>query len=457
MRVRPASAAGRLLLVAPVASVLATYVAYPLVLGLVARGARRPVPVAAETASPAGSAAAARTWPSVTVVVAAYQEEDVIEAKIADLRRQRYPGVLRILVVSDGSTDSTPRRALTAGADVLHDAARGGKSAAVNRGIAASDTDLVVLTDANCFLGEGALAALAAPFADPTVAVVGGVKSVDGDSAQGRGEGLYWRYETAMKNAESVLGVVPGAVGELVALRRSVARPIPAGVINDDYHLACAALADGHQVRCAADARTFESGSLRAADELERRTRVAAGTWQTTLMHLRLLDPRRGHVAWVFAGHRVLRSLVTPVLLPVLLAASVWQSRPGAATPVPARTLLAGQVLLYGGAAASLRSPSRLLAAPYAFVSTNLATLLGGIRHLTGRQPVAWQRVDRSVGVVPGTGTIDLRDVALDAGRESTIIDLTAHRAATDADDDVRTTGLQLISRSTASEAGEPA
>lgn len=401
----------RWLLAVPLATMLLTYVGYPVALALVAgRAGKRTTPVVfpASHALPGSP-----TWPSLTVVVAAYNEEQVIEQKIADLRRQEYPGEVRILVVADGSTDSTPRLALAAGADVLHHRNRAGKSAAVNRGLAATGTDLVVLTDANCFLAAGALHALAEEFTDPAVAVVGGVKSVGGDTVQGRGEGLYWRFETALKTAESVLGAVPGAVGELVALRRAVVRPIPAGVINDDFHLACAALADGYLVRCAAGARTYEAGSLSAADELERRIRVAAGTWQTTLSHLRLLDPRRGHVSWVFGGHRVLRTVLAPASLPVLLAASLWQSRPGAVAPAAARVLLAGQVLVYGGAAASLRVESRLLSAPYAFVSTNLATLLGGWRLLRRRQPVAWERVGRSVEPVFDLTDISLADIDL--------------------------------------------
>lgn len=389
---------GRWLLAAPVSALFVTYVGYPLALAVVARNAAGPL---SGPGTDEGPGSAGPVLPSMTVVVAAHDEEQVIEDKIADLRRQEYPTPVRILVVADGSTDSTAGRARAAGAEVLHDPRRGGKSAAVNRGIAAATTDVVVLTDANCLLEPGALRALAVEFADPRVAVVGGVKSVGGPSTQGRGEGLYWRFETALKTAESRLGVVPGAVGELVALRRSTVRPIPATVINDDYHLTCAALVDGHRVRCAPDARTSEPGSSSPADELERRTRVAAGTWQTTMMHLRLLDPRRGDIAWVFAGHRVLRSVVTPPALPVLLASSAWSSRPAAGadprTRAAARVLLAGQVLLYGAAALSLRLESRWLSAPYAFVSINLATLRGGLRYLRGRQPVAWVRLDRVV------------------------------------------------------------
>ncbi len=407
---------GRGLLAAPVAVLAATYVGYPLLVTSVAR--RRRSRSAEAGMGGAHGAGVAPDWPSMTVVVAAYNEADVIERKVADVCRQEYPGRVRVLVVADGSTDDTAARARWAGADVLDRPGREGKSAAVNRGIAASDTELVVLTDANCLLRPGSLRAIAEPFADPAVAVVGGVKAVEGDSAQGRSEGLYWRFESVIQAAESELGVVPGAVGELVAVRRRCVRPIPGGVINDDYHLACSALADGYRVRSAPDAVATEDASLTAADEFERRTRVAAGTWQTTLAHLRLADPRRGHVAWVFVGHRVLRSLAAPVSLPVLLAAALWQSRPGADRPAVPRMILGGQLIVYAAATVGARgsasrpgtlstsrpaalSTSRPAAAAYGFVVLNLATLRGGLRFLNGRQPVAWQRVARATEGVP--------------------------------------------------------
>jgi biofilm PGA synthesis N-glycosyltransferase PgaC len=388
------------LLMSPVAVLAATYVGYPILVTTVAR--RRSRRGARAAALGPERPSAPTSWPSMTVVVAAYNEAAVIERKVADLRRQDYPGRVRVLVVADGSTDETAARARAAGADVLHKPGRAGKSAAVNRGVAVSDTELVVLTDANCLLRPGSLRALAEPFADPAVAVVGGVKAVDGDSTQGRSEGLYWRFESMIQAAESELGVVPGAVGELIALRRRRVRAIPAGVINDDYHLACSALADGHRVRSAPEAVASEEASLSAADEFERRTRVAAGTWQTTLAHLRLADPRRGHVAWVFAGHRVLRSLAAPASLPLLLVASAWQSRPGAARPTMPRLILGGQLAVYAAAAAGASGDaSRLATAAYGFVVLNLATLRGGLRFLTGRQPVAWRRVARPTDTIP--------------------------------------------------------
>lgn len=359
-----------------------TYLGYPALISVAAAGRRR------TTDQPRRA-----DMPTMTVLVAAHDEEQVIAQRVADVRQQDYPADrLEVLVVADGSTDSTAELARAAGARVLWEPDRRGKSVAVNRGIAASGSELVCLTDANCRFAPGALRALATCFTDSRVAVVSGAKTVSGTSAHGQGEGLYWRLEARLKAAESVFGCTSGAPGEICGLRRATVRPIPETVINDDFHLACDALARGLQVRYAPEAVALEPVSPALGDEYERRTRIGAGTWQTSLSYLTLADPRRGWVAVSFISHRLLRSILVPLLLPALLAASC------AATARGPRgrgwVLLTGQIALYGGAAAGALGLPRM-AAPMQFVLTNLATLRGGIRHLSGRQPVAWHRAPR--------------------------------------------------------------
>lgn len=363
-----------------------THVGYPLVIGLAARRRRR-----LQVASPPAQSVPVEL-PTMTVVIAALDEEQVISQKIADVLAQDYPDDrLAVLVVADGSTDATAEIASRAGVAVLHDADASGKSAAVNRGVAAARSELVCLTDANCALAPGALRALAAAFADPGVAVVSGAKTVVGAGALGGGEGLYWRLESLVKAAESAFGAVMGAPGEICGLRRSTVRRIPPGVINDDYHLTCDALVRGFRVGYAPDARAVEEVSTGVADELERRTRVAAGTWQTTLGHLRLADPRGGWLALAFWSHRILRSLVVPALLPVLLVGSAAAARRSRLAGV----LAIGQGTAYALALLGLRTDNRVMAVPFQFALTNAAALRGGLRHLSGRQPVVWRRVDR--------------------------------------------------------------
>lgn len=360
-----------------------TYLGYPLLVGLAARVARR--------RAPAPASGTAR--PTVTVVIPAWNEAAVIAGKIDDTFALAYPpALLDVVVVADGSTDDTMRIARAKGVTVLWQPERRGKSAAVNRGVVVARGDVVCLTDANCSLDPEALSAVTAFFADPAVAVVGGAKVVTGDSAHGRGEGLYWRLESHVKRCESALGSTVGAPGELCSVRRSAFRPIPATVVNDDYHLTCDALVRGLAVRYAHRAVARETASPSLGEEFERRTRVAAGTWQTTLGHLRLCRPGRGWVALAFVSHRVLRSLVVPLLLPVLLLASGVLTRRSRF----ARLLFWGQATTYGAALLGVITDHPAVAAPFEFVFANAATVRGGWRHLTGRQPVAWRKARRS-------------------------------------------------------------
>ncbi len=102
---------------------------------------------------------------------------------------------------------------------------------------------------------------------------------------------MYWRLESFLKAQESRLGATTGAPGEICALRLPQVRPVPAGVLNDDYHLTCDALVRGLQVRFAPDAIARAEMPMQMRGEFERRARVAAGTWQTTLSHLALWTP----------------------------------------------------------------------------------------------------------------------------------------------------------------------
>jgi cellulose synthase/poly-beta-1,6-N-acetylglucosamine synthase-like glycosyltransferase len=331
--------------------------------------------------------------PQVTVVIPAYNEERVIAAKVANTLRLDYPAdLLEVLVVADGATDATASEALAAGASVAFEPVRRGKSDAVNRGVAAASGEVVVLTDANCSLACGALRAMLTLFADPAVGVVSGEKRVVGHGVHGEGESLYWRLESAVKRRESVIGATMGAPGELLAIRRSAFRPLPPGVINDDYQLVCQVLADGWLVRYAPEAAAYEAVSASAGDEWERRSRIAAGTWQTTLAHLPLASPSRGWVSVAFVSHRLLRSVVVPVLLPALWLGSILAARRSRT----ARAFALGQTACYGGAAVGAWRGGRVFAAPFQFTLTNAACLCGAWRLLRGRQPAAWVRVTRS-------------------------------------------------------------
>ncbi len=328
----------------------------------------------------------------MTVVVAALDEAAVIEEKIADLRKQAYPAdKLHIVVVADGSTDATPQIAERLGVVCLWEPERRGKANAVNRALTIAEGDITCLTDANCALAPGALAAIAARFADPQVGIVSGAKTVSGPGGRAAGESLYWRFEAAVKTAESDLGVTMGAPGELLGIRTSLFRPIPPHISNDDFYLTCDILDRGYKARYAGEALTSETTADTAGVEFKRRSGIAAGTWQTCFEFPQLASPRGGWLAVSFVSHRVLRNLAVPVMLPFIWALSEHLGRTSAAE----RTLARAQRIAYATAVVGLITDARALAPFAEFLLLNAAQLRGGFRWISGRHTPMWDKPER--------------------------------------------------------------
>jgi cellulose synthase/poly-beta-1,6-N-acetylglucosamine synthase-like glycosyltransferase len=185
-----------------------THVLYPLLVVLVSRIASRPV-------------AAADIEPTVALIVAAYNEESVIARRLENLLELDYPREkLQIVITSDASDDATEAIALEFPGVKVVSNPRGGKVAAQDRAVRQVDAEIVAFSDANATWSEDALRKLVRPFADPSVAYVCGrlrILAADGSNQ----EGLYWRYELRVREAESRLGSVTGGNGSIYAVRRS--------------------------------------------------------------------------------------------------------------------------------------------------------------------------------------------------------------------------------------------
>ncbi|HEY7397491.1 MAG TPA: glycosyltransferase family 2 protein, partial [Gaiellaceae bacterium] len=185
-----------------------THVLYPLAAIALSRVAPRPV-------------RSGDIEPTVTVIVAAYNEESVIARRLENLLALDYPPKrLELVVSSDASDDRTEAIALQfPGVRVISNP-RGGKVAAQDRAVRVTESEIVAFTDANSTWAPDALRRLVRPFADPDVAYVcGRLQIVDADGANQ--EGVYWRYELEVRGAESRLGSVTGGNGSIYALRRA--------------------------------------------------------------------------------------------------------------------------------------------------------------------------------------------------------------------------------------------
>lgn len=336
---------------------------------------------------------------SIALVIAAYNEEKVIRDKLANSLALDYPrDKLQIIVVADGSTDTTPDIATEFkdhGIRCLFVPERRGKSHALNRAVAASRSEIVVLSDANNLFSSDALRYLVRALSRPSVGGVSGAKRIieNRDRAASVGDSLYWRYESMIKLAESKLGGTVAADGEIFAMRRELYRSIPPEVINDDAFLTLAVVLQGYEISYEPTATSTEEASASITEDFRVKVRMVAGGYQFLAMYWRDLMGT-GWFAFKFASHKILRWLM-PLFLIALLSISVLRF-----DEWPYALLLAAQILFYGIASIgalmpSVRQASRLVYVPFYFTTMNLAAFIGLARFLRGRQSVLWSKAAR--------------------------------------------------------------
>jgi cellulose synthase/poly-beta-1,6-N-acetylglucosamine synthase-like glycosyltransferase len=278
----------------------------------------------------------------------------------------------------------------------LHEPQRRGKTAALNRAVKQAQGDILVFSDANNDFAPDAVRKLVTPFGDPRVGGVCGAKRIKPavERQSSAGDSLYWRYESAVKFAESRLGTITNADGEIFAMRRRLYRNVPEHVINDDQQITLDLVGQGYSVRYAPEACSYEFASIHLRDDFHVKVRMVAGGFQTLVENATALFPLRSWFAWAFFSHKTLRWLA-PVFLILALVASAALS----AEPIY-RAALAAQLAFYGLALAgyAFLRRGRMPAATYVplyFTTMNLAALCGLVRFLRRSQTVQWRKAQR--------------------------------------------------------------
>jgi cellulose synthase/poly-beta-1,6-N-acetylglucosamine synthase-like glycosyltransferase len=263
--------------------------------------------------------------PTVSMLVAAYNEADVIAAKIENALAIDYPADrLETVVASDGSTDAT--NAIAARYEdgkrvrLLAFPVNRGKLATMNDAVRQLSGEILVFSDASSMITPESLRALVSNFADPSVGAVSGAYLVrnPGQSALGKQEDFYWRFETSLKAAEADVSSTLGAHGSLYAIRRAL-YPFPEkGVINDDFVIPMRIVARGYRTVYEPAAVAIEE-----AQEMEgfrRRVRIGSGNIQQLSELPRLLMPPRPMPLFFFLSHKVSRLLVPPAMFACFVA-----------------------------------------------------------------------------------------------------------------------------------------
>ena len=355
-----------------------THLGYALAAALAARLRRR-------------SVRSADVTPSVSVVVAAHDEEDVIEQRVRNLLELDYPpDRLEVVVASDASTDGTDEIVARLAAEdarvKLVRCPRAGKVAAQNRGVGESIGEVVAFSDANARWQPDALRRLVRSFADPTVGYVSGRASYEAADGTNR-EGAYWRFELWLRAQESRLGSITAGNGPIYAVRRTDWVDVEPWC-GHDLGLPYLMVQRGRRAVYDPDAVSIEKPSRDIEDEYRRKVRMLRGAW----VHVfRGMLRRVGPVYFVeLFSHRLLRygSGILHVLLLLSSAALVGEGW-------VYRAALLGQLAwLVLAAAGRLRLPIPGAGLAYYYLLVTWATLAGLVRYVRFGPPLLWERIE---------------------------------------------------------------
>ena len=339
--------------------------------------------------------------PSVSVIVAAHDEEAVIGEKLRNLLATDYTGSLQVIVASDGSNDGTvaAARGVDDGRVEVLDLPRLGKARALNAAVERAAGEVLVFTDANSMLAPTSLGALVRPLADPAVGGVAGNQVYAAAAGDGLGERAHWDLDRRLKQAESRVGNAISATGALYAIRAELFEPVVEGV-TDDFYTSTGVISRGKRLVFAPDATATEAVAVDGDKEFQRKQRVMTRGFQSLRARRELLDPRRtGLYAIELWTYKVLRRLLTvPLVVMTLTAPLLW--RRSRLYRLAALAQGGFWALAMAGIAARHRRIGRhpLLALPAFAVAGMWASLRALLNVLTGRSITVWDTTREPAG-----------------------------------------------------------
>ena len=330
--------------------------------------------------------------PEVTLMVCAYNEEDIISEKMSNTHSLDYPADrLHLVWVTDGSTDNTNSILSTyPDVNIVFSPERRGKSAALKHGIKEVSTEIVMMTDANTMLNPEAIREIVRLMQDPKVGCVSGEKKVmaksNSDEAA-QGEGLYWKYESTLKRLDSELYSAMGAAGELCVIRRQLMTDIPDDTLLDDFVISMEIVRMGYKIAYTSKAFAMEYGSADLHEESKRKRRIAAGGLQSSWRLRSLMNPlRHPVVAFQFVSHRVLRWTITPVCLFALIPLNTILVLSGEGIIYTIIWIL--QILFYASALAGMK-----ISKYFVFMNLNV---FRGMAYLINNTSGTWEKAKRA-------------------------------------------------------------
>ncbi|MFD1631715.1 glycosyltransferase family 2 protein [Pseudopedobacter beijingensis] len=343
--------------------------------------------------------------PTVTLMIAAFNEQDFIEEKIKNCLELEYEdNKLQIMFVTDGSSDKTPEIiANHPEITLLHKNERAGKMAAIKRAIPYVKSEIIVFTDANTYLNKTAIKELVKHYNNPKVGAVAGEKRInmaEQADASSAGEGFYWKYESKLKKWDYELYSNVAAAGELFSIRTSLYEDVESDTIIDDHMIAMRIAEKGYIIAYEPNAYAVENASENSAEELKRKIRISAGGIQSILRLKKAANPFNNPVlTFQYISHKVLRWAVTPTLMIVAFFMNIYLTKQYPDSSIY-NILMYLQIAFYllaalGWLLEQRKVKLKIFFIPYYFVLMNYAALAGTVRYFKGKQSAAWEKSRR--------------------------------------------------------------
>ncbi len=342
--------------------------------------------------------------PAITFLIAAYNEREIVPEKVKNTFEIDYPKEKVFqLWVTDGSTDGTEDilRDIE-NLEVIHNPQRKGKTAAINRGMKFVKTPFTIFSDANTLIAPESARLLIREFDNPKVGCVAGEKRINFysfDNAVSTGEGIYWKYESLIKHLESQVGSTICAAGELYAIKSSLFRKVDEDIILDDFIVSTNTIKEGYSIKYIPDAYAIEKASLNISEEMKRKRRIAAGSFQVLFRYTDLLNfIRHPRFSFMYISHKVLRWLIVPFaifIIPIFNILILFDT--------PSIVYLATMVIqtlfislsLMGWLVQNTKTRHKSLFLPYYLVVMNLSVIKGFWMYIRRKHNVTWEKSAR--------------------------------------------------------------
>lgn len=336
--------------------------------------------------------------PEVTLVIPAYNEKEYIDEKMRNTFEIDYPSnKLNVIWITDGSDDGSDAYLYENYPKVklLHQKERKGKAAAINRVMQYVQTEIVVFCDANTYLNKDAIRNIVKHFQNSKIGCVAGEKRVRSTNhTAGEGESIYWKYESLIKKWSSELHSCIGAVGELMAFRKALFQPIPEDTILDDFVISMQIAHKGFSIQYEAEAYAEEYPSANEKEEMKRKIRIAAGSFQCMWRYIQWLNIfKHPLLTFQYFSHKITRWILVPLLLPFIFLVNInlfflYPSHLFYQSMLFVQLCVYIMVLVQHYA----QLPSKIFRIPYYVMMMNIAMYKGFIKYITGQQSAIWEK-----------------------------------------------------------------